>query len=68
MLVATNVAARGLHVEDIDIVLHYDVPDDYKSFIHRSGRTARAGEKGLVVTLALWTRWKKCSASSARPG
>lgn len=54
VLVATNVAARGLHIDDVDIVIHYDPPDDYKSFIHRSGRTARAGETGLVVTLVLW--------------
>lgn len=54
VLVATNVAARGLHIDDVDIVMHYDPPDDYKSFIHRSGRTARAGESGLVVTLVLW--------------
>jgi superfamily II DNA/RNA helicase len=53
-LVATNVAARGLHIDDVDIVLHYDPPQDYKSFIHRSGRTARAGESGLVVTLVEW--------------
>ncbi len=54
VLVATNVAARGLHIDDVDVVLHYDPPDDYKSFIHRSGRTARAGESGLVVTLVEW--------------
>ncbi|MEE9473216.1 MAG: DEAD/DEAH box helicase [Acidimicrobiia bacterium] len=54
VLVATNVMSRGLHVDDVDIVVHYDPPDDYKSFIHRSGRTARAGEKGMVVTLVLW--------------
>jgi superfamily II DNA/RNA helicase len=54
VLVATNVAARGLHIDDVDIVVHYDPPDDYKSFIHRSGRTARAGESGMVVTLVLW--------------
>lgn len=53
-LVATNVAARGLHIDDVDIVIHYDPPDDYKTFIHRSGRTARAGEEGLVVTLVEW--------------
>lgn len=53
-LVATNVAARGLHIDDVDIVIHYDPPDDYKTFIHRSGRTARAGESGLVVTLVEW--------------
>lgn len=54
VLVATNVAARGLHIDDVDIVMHYDPPEDYKSFIHRSGRTARAGESGLVVTLVEW--------------
>lgn len=54
VLVATNVAARGLHIDDVDVVVHYDPPEDYKSFIHRSGRTARAGEAGLVVTLVEW--------------
>ena len=54
VLVATNVAARGLHVEGIDIVVHYDPPDDPKTYLHRSGRTARAGETGLVVTLVEW--------------
>jgi superfamily II DNA/RNA helicase len=54
VVVATNVAARGLHVDDIDVVIHYDPPADYKSFVHRSGRTARAGESGLVVTLVEW--------------
>jgi superfamily II DNA/RNA helicase len=53
-LVATNVAARGLHIDDVDVVLHYDPPQDYKSFVHRSGRTARAGESGLVVSLVEW--------------
>jgi superfamily II DNA/RNA helicase len=55
-LVATNVAARGLHIDDIDIVIHYDPPDDFKTFVHRSGRTARAGEDGLVVTLVEWDK------------
>ncbi|MBU1864771.1 MAG: DEAD/DEAH box helicase [Actinobacteria bacterium] len=54
VLVATNVASRGLHIDDVDVVIHYDPPDDYKSFIHRSGRTARAGQEGLVVTLVEW--------------
>src|SRR5690606_35925984 len=53
VLVATNVAARGLHVDGIDAVLHYDLPEDAKTYLHRSGRTARAGEDGLVVTLVL---------------
>ncbi|MGI8756250.1 MAG: DEAD/DEAH box helicase, partial [Acidimicrobiales bacterium] len=54
VLVATDVAARGIHVDDIDVVIHYDPPEDHKSYLHRSGRTARAGESGLVVTLVLW--------------
>jgi superfamily II DNA/RNA helicase len=54
VLVATDVAARGIHVDNIDIVVHYDPPEDHKSYLHRSGRTARAGEAGLVVTLVLW--------------
>ena len=59
MLVATNVASRGLHIDDVDVVIHYDPPADYKSFIHRSGRTARAGESGLVVTLVEWDQVKE---------
>jgi len=54
VLVATDVAARGLHIDDVDVVVHYDPPSDHKSYLHRSGRTARAGEAGLVVTLVLW--------------
>ncbi len=54
VLVATDVAARGIHVDDIEVVVHYDPPQDHKTYLHRSGRTARAGESGLVVTLALW--------------
>ncbi|MEZ4552971.1 MAG: DEAD/DEAH box helicase [Dehalococcoidia bacterium] len=53
VLVATNVAARGLHVDGVDVVVHYDPPEDAKTYLHRSGRTARAGEEGLVVTLVL---------------
>ncbi len=51
VLVATNVAARGLHIDDVELVLHYDIPEDTKTYLHRSGRTARAGASGLVVTL-----------------
>lgn len=53
ILVATNVAARGLHVDGVDLVVHFDPPEDPKTFLHRSGRTARAGEAGLAVTLVL---------------
>ena len=54
VLVATDVAARGIHVDEIDVVIHFDPPSDHKSYLHRSGRTARAGTSGVVVTLALW--------------
>lgn len=54
VLVATNVAARGLHIDGVDVVIHFDPPDDPKTYLHRSGRTARAGEEGLVVTLVEW--------------
>ena len=53
-LVATDVAARGLDIEGVDLVVHYDPPEDHKAYLHRSGRTARAGERGIVVTLVLW--------------
>ena len=53
VLVATNIAARGLHIDDIDLVLHFDPPEDHKVYVHRSGRTARAGKEGMVVTLVL---------------
>ena len=54
VLVATDVAARGLDIYDIGVVVHYDPPQDSKDYLHRSGRTARAGESGMVVTLVLW--------------
>jgi superfamily II DNA/RNA helicase len=54
VLVATNVAARGLDIDDVDLVMHYDAPSDAKTFLHRSGRTARAGRPGMVVTLVEW--------------
>lgn len=51
VLVATDVAARGIHVDDIDLVVQADAPDEYKTYLHRSGRTGRAGREGRVVTL-----------------
>ena len=51
MLVATDVAARGIHVDDVDLVVHFDPPEDHKDYLHRSGRTARAGASGQVVAL-----------------
>ncbi|MFG2678378.1 DEAD/DEAH box helicase [Streptomyces sp. NPDC048392] len=51
VLVATNVAARGIHVDSLDLVVNVDPPSDHKDYLHRGGRTARAGESGSVVTL-----------------
>ncbi|WP_406055466.1 DEAD/DEAH box helicase [Streptomyces sp. NBC_01077] len=51
VLVATNVAARGIHVDELDLVVNVDPPADHKDYLHRGGRTARAGESGVVVTL-----------------
>ncbi len=51
VLVATDVAARGIHVDDVGLVVHYDPPNDHKDYLHRSGRTARAGAVGAVVAL-----------------
>jgi len=52
VLVATDIAARGIHVDDVELVVHVDPPVDHKVYLHRSGRTARAGASGIVVTLA----------------
>jgi superfamily II DNA/RNA helicase/cold shock CspA family protein len=52
VLVATDIAARGIHVEDVALVVHVDPPADHKAYLHRSGRTARAGAAGAVVTVA----------------
>ncbi|MFJ9460706.1 DEAD/DEAH box helicase [Kitasatospora sp. NPDC101447] len=52
-LIATNVAARGIHVDGLDLVVNLDPPVDHKDYLHRGGRTARAGESGTVVTLVL---------------
>ncbi|MBX7558451.1 C-terminal helicase domain-containing protein, partial [Streptomyces sp. tea 10] len=52
VLVATDVAARGVHVDDVELVVHIDPPAEHKSYLHRSGRTARAGASGSVITIA----------------
>ncbi|HVP91932.1 MAG TPA: DEAD/DEAH box helicase [Terriglobales bacterium] len=52
ILVATDVAARGLHIEDLEMVINYDVPQDFENYVHRIGRTARAGKGGRAITLA----------------
>ena len=53
-LVASDVAARGLDIDEIDTVIHWDPPPDHKTYLHRSGRTARAGTAGVAVTLLKW--------------
>ncbi len=59
VLVATDVAARGIHVDDIDLVIQADAPDEYKTYLHRSGRTGRAGKSGRVVTLITRQRQRR---------
>jgi superfamily II DNA/RNA helicase len=59
VLVATDVAARGIHVDDIDTVVQVDPPDDFKSYVHRSGRTGRAGKTGTVITLTTRARSRR---------
>lgn len=51
VVVATDVAARGIHVDNVGLVVHYDAPAEHKAYLHRSGRTARAGESGAVITI-----------------
>ena len=67
-LVATDVAARGIHVDGISLVVHVDAPTDHKDYLHRSGRTARAGEAGAVVTLATTKQQKSVGGITSRAG
>ena len=62
VLVATDVAARGVHVDDIELVIHVDPPAEHKAYLHRSGRTARAGKEGEVVTIVLPTQRRDTAA------
>jgi superfamily II DNA/RNA helicase len=66
VLVATDVAARGIHVDDIELVIQADAPDEYKAYLHRSGRTGRAGKEGTVVTLVPRNRRRKTEDLLAR--
>ncbi|TQO23416.1 DEAD/DEAH box helicase [Paramicrobacterium agarici] len=61
VLVATDVAARGIHVDDITLVIQADMPDEYKTYLHRSGRTGRAGKAGRVVTVIPRNRRRRMS-------
>jgi superfamily II DNA/RNA helicase len=67
-LVATDVAARGIHVDGISLVVHVDSPTDPKDYLHRAGRTARAGESGTVVTLASPRQQRMVSSLTKRAG
>ncbi len=67
-LVATDIAARGIHVDDVALVIHADPPIEHKAYLHRSGRTARAGDDGTVVTLVTEAQRPRRDASwPARP-
>jgi superfamily II DNA/RNA helicase len=68
VLVATDVAARGLDIDAVDVVIHYDPPEDHKAYLHRSGRTARAGTDGVVVTLLLWNQVVEAQVTMKRIG
>ena len=68
ILVATDVAARGLHIEGVDVVVHYDPPEDHKAYLHRSGRTARAGSTGVVASLVLWNQVVEAEVVQRRLG
>ncbi|WP_026248291.1 DEAD/DEAH box helicase [Streptomyces sp. LaPpAH-108] len=68
VLVATNVAARGIHVDDLDLVVNVDPPTDHKDYLHRGGRTARAGRSGRVVTLVTPSQRRGMSRLMAAAG
>jgi superfamily II DNA/RNA helicase len=67
-LVATDVAARGLDIDAVDVVVHYDPAEDEKAYLHRSGRTARAGTDGVVVSLLLWNQVVEAQVTMKRLG
>jgi superfamily II DNA/RNA helicase len=67
-LVATDVAARGIHVDGISLVVHVDPAQDHKDYLHRSGRTARAGESGTVVSIATTRQQKSVKSLAVRAG
>jgi superfamily II DNA/RNA helicase len=68
VLVATDVAARGIHVDGVSLVVHIDPPNDHKDYLHRAGRTARAGETGAVVTMVGPRQQRTVTAMTTRAG
>jgi len=68
VLVATDVAARGIHVDDVSLVVHVDPPADSKDYLHRAGRTARAGDDGTVVTLVTHPERRDVEAMTRKAG
>ena len=68
VLVATDIAARGIHVDDVGLVVHVDPPAEHKAFTHRSGRTARAGASGVVVTLQTPAQDRDVAAMTRKAG
>ena len=67
-LIATDVAARGIHVDDVSLVVHVDSPESHKDYLHRAGRTARAGAEGVVVTLATHSQRRSVHGMTAKAG
>ena len=68
VMVATDIAARGIHVDSIDLVIHADTPAEHKAYLHRSGRTARAGAAGVVVTLQTQAQAREVRALMTKAG
>jgi superfamily II DNA/RNA helicase len=68
VLVATDIAARGVHVDDIELVVHIDPPNEHKAYLHRSGRTARAGARGDVVTIVMPEQRRETQALMRKAG
>ena len=68
VLVATDIAARGVHVDEVELVVHVDPPAEHKAYLHRSGRTARAGSSGDVVTVVLPEQRRDHAALMRRAG
>jgi superfamily II DNA/RNA helicase len=68
VLIATDVAARGIHVDDVTLVVHVDPAADHKDYLHRAGRTARAGERGTVATLVAHNEVRNAERMMRRAG